>query len=82
MYTPEIPEIQTQYDHATEDFVSTAAATVLGAYVGSYIDRHTRIGRWVNNSPTADAIFTILKSIAVVIAVGLFFLYLYFFVTA
>ncbi len=82
MYNPEIPEIYTRNEHAGEEFISTAVAAFTGAVVGSYLDNHTRFGRWVNNSPTADAIFALIKVIAFIVAVGLFLLYCYFFVTA
>lgn len=77
-----IPDINTRNEHAGEEFVSTAVAAFTGAVVGSYLDNHTRFGRWVNNSPTADAIVAVIKIIAVIVAVGLFLLYGYFFLTA
>lgn len=77
-----IPDINTRNEHAGEDFVSTAAAAFTGAVIGSYLDNHTRFGRWVNNSPTADAIFALIKIVAIVVAVGLFLLYGYFFLSA
>jgi len=76
------PEIYTRNEDAGKEALSVAAATMAGAMVGSYLDKHTRFGRWVNNSPTADAIVALIKIVALIVAVGLFLLYCYFFVTA
>ncbi len=82
MYNPEIPEIYTHNDHAGRDALSVGAAAFVGAMVGSYLDNHTRFGRWVNNSPTADAIWAVMKITVAIVAVGLFLLYCYFFLSA
>lgn len=82
MYNPEIPEIQTRYDNVGRDALEVGAAAFMGAVIGGYLDTHTRFGRWVNNSPTADAIAAVIKITACIMAVGLFLLYCYFFVTA
>ncbi len=82
MYPPEIPEIYTKNEHATEDFLSTAAAAFAGAVVGTWLDNNTRVGHWVNHSPVADAIVAVLKVLSIVVATGLGLLYLYFFMSA
>lgn len=76
MYNPEIPEIYTHNEHAAHDFFSSAAATLVGAYIGHQLDK-TRAGRWVNESPTADAIFGVLKVLAIIVGVGLAFVFLF-----
>lgn len=82
MYIPEIPEIQTKHDHVLEDAASVAAATMVGAAIGTWLDNNTRFGVWINHSPAANAIFAILKMIAIVVAAGLGVLYLHFFIRA
>lgn len=82
MYIPEIPEIQTRNEHALQDAVSVAAATITGAAIGTWLDNNTRFGRWINHSPVADAIVAILKLMGICVAAGLGLLYLYFFIRA
>lgn len=76
-----IPDIEYRNEHAREEFVSTAMAVMAGAAIGTYIDRHTRIGHWANTSPTADKIVRVIKGLAVLVAVGLAALYVYCFLT-
>lgn len=71
-----IPDIQFRNEHAREEFISTAAATMAGAYIGHQIDK-TRAGRWLNESPTANSIFGVLKALSIVVGVGLFAVFVY-----
>jgi hypothetical protein len=71
-----IPDIQFRNEHAKEEFLSTAAATMAGAYIGHQIDK-TKAGRWLNESPTADTIFGGLKALAIVTGVGLFAVFVF-----
>lgn len=64
------------------DFLSTAAAAFMGAVIGHQIDTRTRIGRWVNNSPAANAFFGVLKILGIIAAIGAVVLYLFLFFTA
>lgn len=76
MYSPEIPDIPFRNEHATSEFVSTAAATMTGAYIGHQLDK-TKAGRWVNESPTANAIFGVLRALVIIVGVGLFAVFVY-----
>ena len=76
MYNPEIPEMPFRNEHVTSDFTSVFIATVLGAFIGSRLDR-TRFGRWVNESPTANEIFRVLKAIMIFVIVGLVAIFVY-----
>ena len=67
--------------HATQDFLSTAAATVAGAYVGHKLDQ-TRFGWWINTNPTVNKLFGLMKILTVLATVGFVMLYFYFFFTA
>lgn len=82
MNQSDMPEIQTRNEHFAQDFLSTAAATVIGAAVGSYIDKNTRIGIWVNNSPATNAFFGALKLLGILAAIGAVILYMFLFFTA
>ena len=66
----------------THDFLSTAAAAFMGAMIGHQIDTRTRLGRWVNNSPVANAFFRVLKLLGIFAAIGAVVLYFYLFFTA
>lgn len=65
-----IPDIPFRNEHAKEEFLSVAAATLVGAYIGHQIDK-TKAGRWLNESPTANAAATVLRRVAIAVAVGL-----------
>jgi len=82
MYQPEVPEIHTRDEHFTQDFLSTATATVVGAAIGSYMDRNTKFGHWINRSPTANVFFGAVKTLLKIAAVGMVILYFYLFFTA
>lgn len=82
MYIPETPEIQTRHDHVLGDAASVAAATIVGAAVGTWLDNNTRFGHWINHSPVADAIVALLKITGIIVGTGLGLLYLYFFISA
>lgn len=73
----DIPEIQTRQEGVMSDAVSVAAAAMVGAAVGTWMDHNTKFGRWVNTSPTADAIVAVLKRGAALVAVGLVVLFVY-----
>ncbi len=73
----DIPEIQTRQEGVLSDAVSVAAATMVGAAIGTWMDNNTRFGRWVNTSPTADAIVAVLKRVAALVGVGLVIVFIY-----
>jgi hypothetical protein len=70
-----IPDIPFRNEEAGHEFLSTAAATMAGAYIGHKLDQ-TKAGRWVNESPTANAFFAVLKTVSIAVAVGLFVIFL------
>lgn len=73
----DIPEIQTRQEGVLADAASVAAATMVGAAVGTWIDNNTKIGHWANTSPTADAIVAVFKITAAIVGVGLAILFVY-----
>ncbi len=78
MYIPEMPEIQTKVsDHPFQEAADVAAFAFAGAVVGTWIDNNTKIGRWANTSPTADAIVSVFKTTAVIVGAGLAVLFVY-----
>lgn len=78
MYIPEMPEIQTKVsDHPFQEAADVAAFALAGAVVGTWLDNNTKFGRWVNTSPTADAIVAVLKRVAAFVGVGLVVLFVY-----
>lgn len=78
MYIPEMPEIQTKVsDHPFQEAADVAAFTLAGAAVGTWLDNNTKFGRWVNTSPTADAIVAVLKRVAALVGAGLVIVFIY-----
>lgn len=73
----DIPEIKTRQEGVLSDAVSVAAATMVGAAVGTWLDNNTKFGRWANTSPTADAIVAVFKRVAALVGVGLVVLFIY-----
>lgn len=82
MISADPPEIPTRNSHTLDDATSVAIATILGAYIGTWIDNNTRFGTWINNSHIANIIFAIIKLAAIIFTIWLLILYLYFFMSS
>lgn len=66
-----------QNPDAVHDFLTTGAAVMVGAYVGNKLD-NTRFGIWVNTNPTMQGVFTVIKTLLLLLVVGLALFFVFF----